>query len=205
MIQSELSEKRPTLSRLFPHWFTFDVLAPVLISRAVLIIVAWLGFHFLHVPLKNPKWEVASDGFVHKVSGHLSSNVHPFVNMWSRWDAGWYLGIAQNGYTFGSGEPANVGFFPLYPYLVRATHWILPLPGDIGWLALGIILSNAALIVALSYLYQLILLDSEQPIAARAVLYLCLFPTTLFLSAFYTESLFLALVVASFYYARTAR
>jgi Gpi18-like mannosyltransferase len=48
-------------------------------------------------------------------------------------------------------------------------------------------------------------LDYDRPTAARAVLYLCVFPTTLFLSAVYSESLFLALVVTAFYYARAAR
>ncbi len=45
-------------------------------------------------------------------------------------------------------------------------------------------------------------LDFDRATAARAVLYLLVFPTTLFLSAVYAESLFLALTVAAFYHAR---
>jgi Gpi18-like mannosyltransferase len=48
-------------------------------------------------------------------------------------------------------------------------------------------------------------LDYEPRTAARTILYLCVFPTTLFLSAVYTESLFLALVISAFYYARADR
>jgi Gpi18-like mannosyltransferase len=65
--------------------------------------------------------------------------------------------------------------------------------------------SNTALLVALIYFYRLIRLDYDRRTAARAVLYLCVFPTTLFLSAVYSESLFLALVISAFYYARSDR
>src|SRR5262249_46498450 len=42
-------------------------------------------------------------------------------------------------------------------------------------------------------------------VALRAVLWLSVFPTAYFLHAGYSESLFIALVVSSFYYARTGR
>ncbi len=171
----------------------------------MLIGVAWLGFHFLHFPLRNNKWEVASDGSVQNIAGHLSPNAHPFVNMWARWDGGWYLGIAKHGYRFVAGEQSNVAFFPLYPYLLRVVHYVIPVSSDSGWLFLGIIVSNAAFFIALVYLYQLVRLDYDRHTAARAVLYLCIFPTTLFLSAVYSESLFLALVISAFFHARATR
>lgn len=182
-----------------------DVLVPFALSRAALIVVAFLGFHFLQLPLKSHKWEVATSGDSHTVAEHLSANSWPFVNMWARWDAGWYLDIARHGYTFVPGKQSNVAFFPLYPYLVRLVHYFIPLPHDAGWLLIGIIVSNGALLVALVYLYRLVRLDYDRSTAARVVLYLCVFPTTLFLSAIYSESLFLALVISSFYYARAAR
>src|SRR5215472_1229192 len=125
--------------------------------------------------------------------------------MWARWDSGWYLDIAEHGYSFVPGKQSNVAFFPLYPELMHVFHLVIPLPRDVGWLDDGIILSNVALLVALIYLYRLVRLDYDRRTAARAVLYLCVFPTTLFLSAVYSDSLFLALVVSAFYYARTTR
>jgi Gpi18-like mannosyltransferase len=98
-----------------------------------------------------------------------------------------------------------VAFFPLYPYLIRLVHYAIPLQSDAGWLLVGIIVSNAALLAALIYLYRLMRFDYDRPTAGRVVLYLCVFPTTPFLSAVYSESLFLALVVAAFYYARADR
>jgi len=167
--------------------------------------VAWLGLHLLQVHLNGTKWEVANDGYGHFVAEHLSPNSHPFINMWARWDGGWYLDIAQHGYSFVPAKQSNVAFFPLYPSLIRVVHRVIPLHSDAVWFLVGIIVSNAALLVALIYLHRLVHLDYDRHTAARTVLYLCIFPTTLFLSAAYSESLFLALVVSAFYYARAAR
>jgi Gpi18-like mannosyltransferase len=196
---------RGGIQRFLPQWLVRDVILPFVASRLALIVIAWLGFHLLQIPLKGNKWEVENDGYVHRIAGHLSADAYPFVNMWARWDSGWYLDIAEHGYSFVPGKQSNVAFFPLYPDLIRLFHFVVPLPRDVGWLNVGIILSNLALLVALVYLYRLVRLDYERRTAARAVLYLCVFPTTLFLSAVYSESLFLALVVAAFYYARTTR
>jgi Gpi18-like mannosyltransferase len=193
------------LARFCPRWLVVDILVPLAVTRVVLVLVAWLGFHLIQFPLRSSKWEIGDNGMAQNVAGHLSPNAHPFVNMWARWDAGWYLDVAKNGYRFLPGEQSNVAFFPLYPYVVRLVHGAVRLPGDAGWLLVGIIVSNAAFFVALIYLYRLIRLDYDQRTAARAVVYLCVFPTTLFLSAVYSESLFLALVVTAFYYARAAR
>jgi len=193
-------EERP-----FPRWLLVDILVPLAITRVVLVLVAWLGFHLVQFPLRSSKWEIGDNGMTQNVAGHLSPKAHPFVNMWARWDAGWYLDVAKNGYRFLPGEQSNVAFFPLYPYLVRLVHGAIRLPGDAGWLLVGVIVSNTALFVTLIYLYRLIRLDYDRPTAARTVLYLCVFPTTLFLSAAYSESLFLALTVSAFYYARASR
>jgi hypothetical protein len=192
-------------TRIFSSVAARDILAPLAASRIILVLVAGLGFHFLQIPLKNPKWEVATDGNRHDIAGHISTNVHPFVNMWARWDGGWYLDIAKHGYSLVPGKQSSVAFFPLYPYLIRWIHDLIPLSHDAGWLVIGIIISNVSLLVGLAYLYALVLLDFDRRTAARAVLYLCVFPTTLFLSAVYSESLFIALVVSAFYYARTSR
>jgi hypothetical protein len=126
--------------------------------------------------------------------------------MWCRWDSFYYLDIAARGYEFSAEVPSNSVFFPLYPLTMRAVHAILWLPGDdAGWATAGLIVSNLALLIALFYLFLLVRIDFDETTAARSVLYMSIFPTTLFLSAVYTESSFLALVVSGFYYARKNR
>ena len=51
------------------------------------------------------------------------------LNLPVRWDAGWYLGIALNGYDYdANARPTaqqNVAFFPAYPMAMRAvTAWL---------------------------------------------------------------------------------
>jgi Gpi18-like mannosyltransferase len=48
-------------------------------------------------------------------------------------------------------------------------------------------------------------MDFDETLVSRAITYLLIFPTTFFFSGVYSESLFLALTVAAFYYARTNR
>ena len=116
-----------------------------------------------------------------------------FLNVWCKWDAQWYLEIATNGYAF---DPNSYAFFPLYPLCIRFLSSIFGNPE-----LMGLIISNISLLVAVYFLYKLIELKWSDLLAKNTILLLILFPTAFFFSAIYTESLFLALVVLSFYFA----
>lgn len=133
-------------------------------------------------------------------SGSSTQPIELLMGMFVRWDSPHYMYIAQHGYT-NQGDEANfIVFFPLYPVLVRLITF------DFSYVNLsGLIVSNVASIVAVVYLFKLAKLDYNDGVAKKAVLFLCVFPTAYFMSAVYTESLFLALVIASLYYARNAR
>ena len=85
---------------------------------------------------------------------------------------------------------------------MRATHAIVHSKKDLWWFVCGIIVSNAALLGALLYLFLLARFEFDEATARRAVLYLLVFPTTLFLSAVYSESVFLLCIIGAFYHAR---
>jgi hypothetical protein len=120
------------------------------------------------------------------------------IDVWARWDSDWYLRIAESGYDWPSSTPA---FFPLYPLLV----------GGLGralgghFLAAGLVLSLAAGAAACVLLYRLVVARLGRGDARRSVLYLAVFPTSLFLGAVYAESLFLALAVGTFLLAERGR
>ncbi|MBU1118456.1 glycosyltransferase family 39 protein [Patescibacteria group bacterium] len=122
------------------------------------------------------------------------------LNLFARWDSGWYLSIAENGYyVSGSAEPSNIVFFPLYPLLMR---YIGNLLGG-NHLIAGMLISTAALFFACIILYFLAKKDlTKSSLAYRSVLYLLIFPYAFFLVCVYTESLFLLTVLASLYFAR---
>ncbi len=122
----------------------------------------------------------------------------PVVDVWARWDSDWYVQIAQHGYVWPSSRPA---FFPLYPLLVGGLGRAL---GDHPVLA-GVLVSLAACAGAFLLLERLARLKLGEEGARRAVLFLAVFPTTLFLGAVYSESLFLLLTLASFLLAERGR
>ena len=103
-----------------------------------------------------------------------------------------YINIAATGY-YGT----DLAFFPLYPALIALLG---QLTGN--HLVAGLLISNAALFFGLLFFYKLVEHQHNRHVAQRAVFYISIFPTAIFLSAVYTESLFLALTVASFYYIR---
>lgn len=115
----------------------------------------------------------------------------------ARWDAGWYLSIAEGGYTTGRGQPANVAFNPLLPGLIYVVHSVVP-----SYRAAGVVVVHLALFGALAYLYALARLDYDRATATRAAAFLLLCPAAVFLGAIYTESLLLLTMTASVYHAR---
>jgi Gpi18-like mannosyltransferase len=127
------------------------------------------------------------------------------IDIWSHFDGRWYLTIARDGYYLIPGQQSNVVFAPLYPMLMRIGG-LLAGGSDNAFLIAGIVISNLALIVALTYMMALLLLEGyDQKTAARAAWYVLIFPTSFFLSAVYPMSLFIALSTAAFYHARTQR
>jgi hypothetical protein len=125
----------------------------------------------------------------------------PLLSPLARWDAAWYLRIAESGY---GGSDVRAAFFPLYPLLVRAvaTPFGAP-PGAL--LVAAYVVSLAAFFGALVLLHRLVSLELGRPVAQPALLLLAVFPAAVFFGAPYSESLFLLLAVGVFYAARTGR
>ena len=132
------------------------------------------------------------------VKGKFFEESNSLLDLFFQWDSRWYMLIVKSGYYYIPGEESSVAFFPLYPMLVKIFALIFDNP-----ILIGFIISNLALVLAATYLYKLIMLDFPDPkIALKTVFYMLIFPVSFFFSIFYTEGLFLFLVVSSFYYAR---
>jgi hypothetical protein len=120
------------------------------------------------------------------------------LTSWDHWDAQRYVHVAQYGYQSMYDTP----FFPLFPLLIKGLALLF---GDQGYLAAGILLSNAALLGTLFVIYQLAIDALGEQAGRRAILYLCIFPTAFFFFAAYNESLFLLLTGSSFLAMRRQR
>lgn len=111
---------------------------------------------------------------------------------WFRWDAAFYLDIATRGY----GADYSTAFFPLYPLLGYIASSASGFP--IHWTLL--VLANVFFILAVLVLFDLVRREWNNETALVAVAGLSFFPSTVFLSAGYAESLFLLLTLITFRY-----
>jgi hypothetical protein len=129
----------------------------------------------------------------------LTHDLGAFTDVWARWDSVWFLRIAEHGYA--SGSHTDAAFYPLYPATVAGLGRVL-----FGhYVVAGLLISLAASLGAFLLLHRM----AEERLGAdgarRTVLYLAVFPMSLFLIAVYSESLFLLLALAAFWLAERRR
>ncbi len=132
--------------------------------------------------------------------GALTRPFSPFGDLLvapaARWDAVWYLSIAQGGYA-DSADGAKAAFYPLYPLLTKALGWFVG-----STLVAGMLISLACFFGALVLLHKLAALELGERGARHTLLLVAFFPAAFFFSAVYAESLFLLLSVAAVLAAR---
>jgi len=172
------------------RWLAQNVLIPFAWTRGLLLLAGW--YALLCLPSA-------------RLIGWDKPTSIPAIDMWSHFDGLWYLSIAKYGYQFVPNAQCSIPFAPLYPTLMRVGGW-LGGGSDPAYCIAGIIIGNIFLLVAAAYLVKLIQLEGyDEIIGNRAVWYLMLFPTSLFFTAIYPMSLFLALAIMAFYSARKDR
>lgn len=127
----------------------------------------------------------------------------PFFNLFSRWDSSYYANIAVSGY------PNLIiprwAFFPFYPILMgifgRVLAIIPEIPLTLGVYLAGFAISNLAFLGSVYSLYKLSdLVLGKAKLAFDSAFFLAIYPAGIFLSATYSESLFLLLTLSSLYY-----
>ena len=174
-------------------WWRHDdtrVVTPVfLASRLGVLVVGFLAVILIGMPPEAAsRWRIYSN---------------ELLDLPGRWDAGWYHGIAAEGYAYdpqlGPGFQQNIAFFPAFPMAMRV---LSPLFGrHVMWT--GVFISMTAFFGALVYFLRLArseLGDDGQ--AATAVALLSLYPYAVFFSVPYTEALFLLTLVGAVYHFR---
>ena len=112
-----------------------------------------------------------------------------------RYDAGWYVGLIQNGYSAAESpeQPGatNFSFFPFYPLVTRGVMTALGMEP----LAAAVLVSNTAFLAALILVYEYARAAGlERGTALIAAGFLCVTPQNFVFSVAYTESLFLVLL-----------
>lgn len=161
-------------------------------TRAAILFVGYLAIFLIGYAPRQPGWRVSNN---------------EFLNLQARWDAGWYYGIATEGYYFSygmqeRGEQLNVVFFPAFPLLMRLAGKLLggaPASMFIG----GTIVAWGTFVIALWYLFRFardLLGDEAQ--AGTTVWLVATYPFAVWFGAVYTESLYLLGAVATLFHFR---
>jgi hypothetical protein len=172
------------------------ILALFFATRAVLTLVG--AVMVARLPMNE------GEQFAHLLDGG------PALDMWYRWDAGFYATIATEGYDwFNTRQPADdMAFLPVYPLAVRAVMMFSglsptgcvfsPYLSTCATVA-GLIVSNVALLGASFLLFDLARRWRGESTAWRALWLLLLSPGSIYLSGVYTEGTFLLLVLLAFW------
>jgi Mannosyltransferase (PIG-V) len=156
-------------------------------SRAAIWIAAVFSFYWFE-PNRHPRASTWDSPLIHDLGS--------FTDIWARWDSVFFVRIAEHGY-----DNTSAAFYPLYPALmgglgrVFGGHYVLA----------GVVISLAATLGAFLLLHRLARERLGLDGANRAVLYLAIFPMSLFLQAVYSEALYLLLVLAAFVTAERGR
>jgi hypothetical protein len=184
---------RDLSSRLARWWRTPAVkvaAAAFCSTRLAILFVGYLAIFMIGYRQGGAPWKIVDN---------------EFINLQARWDTGWYLGVAIDGYSYDPSHPTdqqNIVFFPALPLLMRVAGRLLGgLSPAYMWGAA--LLLWGAFFTALIYLFRFareMIADERQ--AETAVWLLAAYPFAVFFSAVYTESLFLLGAVGAFYHFR---
>lgn len=136
-------------------------------------------------------------------SNALTENLPPpshsthylFLGIWERFDTLWYLRIANRGYD----RPDALVFYPLYPFLIRVASRVM------SSVAAALLVPTVASFFAVWGLQKLLQGDLSAE-SVRRVLILCMvWPAAFIFFAGYPESVLLACILWSLYFAREDR
>src|SRR6266536_2644327 len=101
-------------------WLLGAVLYPFALTRAALLLTSWYATQFAS------GWTYPAP--VSATRGWSWSRAR-WLDVWGKYDTGWYLDLAAHGYAPPADlahQMSNLAFFPLYPWLVRGLHALLP-------------------------------------------------------------------------------
>lgn len=178
-------------------WILKDILLPFFVTRFLLVLSGLFAPSILPF---NPTREDALSNL-----GQIFSNSR-LIDMWARWDSGWYLSVVNWGY-YQSPDvtlASNLPFFPLFPAVVKLLGLLVPqsLRTSAVHITIGLVVSNLALIGSLILLYKIAeKIFAKKNVGKMVVWAVLVFPSSFFLSSFYSESLYLFLSLLTYWYA----
>lgn len=163
-----------------------SIICLVIIWKVLLFLVAVASFEL--IPLYST--HLLGGGIDFYLTKH-------YIFPWANFDGEHFMALAQFGY-----QEYTQAFFPLYPWIISLSNNI---PGDrlVILAKTGLLLSSVSFLAALAFFYKLLRIDYTSRFSLGVIFLLLAFPTSFYFDALYSESLFLMLICAAFYFFRT--
>jgi hypothetical protein len=160
-----------------------QALAFAAVTRVALLVIAW--------------WSLRIFGKRELYPAQLPDRFIPdssILDGWARWDTAHYVAVARIGY--GDGNPSHeggVGFFPVFPLLMRGATEIAGVAPSERNLAIAAILIANLCFAGCVALLAAMASKRGADFARNATVIFCLSPFAFFFNVAYSESLFLLL------------
>jgi len=133
---------------------------------------------------------------IYVLSVHRGLDLSELSYVFRRNDASWFLSIVHHGYRPHGDRPAAIAFFPLYPAAIRVAMWIFQ--KDV---VAAFAVSAVASVIGHTFFYRALRSRPELAGGAKnAIVLLVLWPTTIYFSLLYSESLYLMLTAGFLYF-----
>ncbi len=179
VIRSRLAQDADLLLKTHERWRAYDVYLSALLIFAASRLIIFIGINFgklLIIRIGDP-WDAGNAWYYRLL----------------RWDSGWYADIIRDSYHYSASVQSSVVFYPLYPLV---SYGVKSLFGIDEYLALLVVANGASLFVVL-LMTKFVRDELGDEIALLSLAFFCFFPSSLFLSAGYTESLCLVFILLS--------
>ena len=169
-----------------PWGVATQALLLAVVSRVVLGLVVWLSLR-VYPRLGSYPTQLPDSFFPDRLA----------LDGWARWDAAHYVAIAAGGYGGDNPSPhGGVGFFPLFPLLMRgAIEAVGAAPTPANLALAGIVVANLCFLAAVPLVARIGAACFGEEAGRNAAVLLCVAPFGFFFNAAYSESLFLLLAL----------
>lgn len=174
------------MKRFLRFNFIQKLVALFLIWRLFLFFLAYLS------PFIIREW---GNRFPYVAEQLISTKLPYWIWSWGNFDGVHYLTIAKSYYI----AYYTQTFFPLYPLVIR---FIAKITLFDNYLIAALIISNFSFLFCLFIFGKLLIVEGYKKYLNWIIIFLLIFPTSFYFGSLYSESIFLLLILISFYAAR---
>ncbi len=159
------------------------------------ILVIFIVYKILILSFATASYYAVPEQFSHK----NTELQNPLIRPWHQFDTRAYLDIATMGYNYEYGvTTTNFGWYPFYPFLIAAL-------GFVGHDIAAYLLPQIFSFLAIASMYILLRQTWSERQTRKSIIYMLMFPSAYFLTALYTEPIFLFFSCMTFYFALKGR